>query len=119
MRKKEDNKIKFSIDIINPKSKKAKLLPPHIRKNKITGHYAIIIAEDGDAYLFLPMVTKELSRNKNYPLNPNPNRSSTRSSYVILRLRRNKKGAFTAPLDWKLSPKDLEMIIAYAKSKIK
>ncbi len=119
MNKQQNNKINYSIDIIKLDSKRAKQLPPHIRKNKITGHYAIIVGEDGNAYLFLPMATEKIKRNVNYKLNPNPNPKSKHSSYVILRLRKNKKGAFSAPLDWKLSSKDLAMIIEYAKSKIK
>lgn len=117
----KDKKLRtnVSIDIIEPDSNEAKFLPPHIRKNKISNHYAIIIGEDGNLYLYLPMATRQIKRNVNHKLTPNPNKSSNKSSYVVLRLRKNKKGAFSAPINWELSPKDIAIIINYAKSKIK
>ena len=109
----------INLELIKPNSRKAKRLDVHIRKNKIAGHYAIIIGEDGNTYLYLPMTTHELGRNVSMELNPNPNRKSSKSSFVIFRMRANKKSAFTAPFNWQLSNRDLAIIIKYAKSKIK
>ncbi len=107
----------IQLDLIKPNSSKAKRLAIHIRRNLISKHPAIIIGEDGKSYLFLPLTTNEISQTKRLSRNPNP--KSSVPSYVIFRMRENKKGAFSAPLNWTLSPQDYRIIEDYAKFKIK
>ena len=107
----------IQLDLIKPNSLKARRLAIHIRRNLISKHPAIIIGEDGKSYLFLPMTTHNIAQTKRLKTNPNPR--SNEPSYVIFRMRANKKGAFSAPLDWTLSPQDYKMIEKYAISKIK
>ncbi len=106
----------IKLDIIKPS--KAKRLAIHIRKNRCNDHPAIIIGEDGKSYLFIPMTSNPISNTKKLKKNPNP-LYPNRPSYVIFRMRSNKKGAFTAPLNWQLEPSDYKMIEEYAKRKIK
>ncbi len=104
------------LDIIKPS--KAKRLFIHIRMNRCNNHPAIIIGEDGKSYLFIPMTSNPISNTKKLRQNPNPVHCN-KPSYIIFRMRSNKKGAFTAPLNWQLEPSDYKMIEDYAKSKIK
>lgn len=105
------------LDLVKPGSSKAKRLAIHIRTNKISNHPSVIIGEDGNAYLFLPMTTNPIA--KTTKLNKNPNPNSHKPSYVIFRMRANKKSAFSAPLNWTFSPSDYKKIEEYANKKIK
>ena len=102
----------IQLDLIKPNSSKAKRLAIHIRANKASSHPAIIIGEDENSYLFLPMTTNNIAHTKKLKQNPNP--KSNETSYVIFRMRANKKGAFSAPLNWTLSSQDYKMIEDYA-----
>lgn len=106
----------IKLDII--KQSKAKRLEIHIRRNRCNKHPAIIIGEDGKSYLFMPMTSHPISNTEKLKKNPNP-LNANKPSYVIFRMRSNKKGAFTAPLNWQLEPSDYKKIEEYAKSKIK
>ncbi|MDE7161334.1 MAG: hypothetical protein K2N65_01095 [Anaeroplasmataceae bacterium] len=110
----------MQLDLIKPNSSKAKRLALHIRRNLISKHPAIIIGEDGNAYLFMPMTTNPIAKTVRLKKNPNPHpRTSDEKSYIIFRMRANKKSAFSAPLNWTLSPEDYRVIEEYARKKIK
>lgn len=84
------------LDLVRPNSSRARRLAIHIRTNKISEHPAIIVGEDGKSYLFLPMTTNSIAKTTKLKKNPNPH--SKKPSYVIFRMRANKKSAFSAPL---------------------
>ncbi len=105
------------LDLVRPTSSTARRLAIHIRKNNISNHPTIIIGEDGQSYLFLPMTTHPIAQTVRLRRNPNP--QSREPSYVILRMRANKKSAFSAPLNWTLSPEDYRMIEEYARKKFR
>lgn len=108
------------LDLVRPNSSTAKRLAIHIRRNLVSRHPAIIIGEDGRSYLILPMTTNPIDKTVQLRKNPNPHpKAKDEKSYVIFRMRANKKGAFSAPLNWTLHPKDYEMIEEYARKKIK
>ncbi len=110
----------IQLDLIKPNSSKARRLAIHIRKNNISNHPAIIIGEDGKSYLFLPMTTNPIANATQLRKNPNPHpKTRNEKSYVIFRMRANKKGAFSAPLNWTLSPSDFKLIEDYVRKKIK
>lgn len=58
------------------------------------------------------MVIKDIQLNL---IKPN----SSKATRLAIHIRANKKGTFSAPLNWILSPQDYKMIEDYAKSKIK
>lgn len=105
------------LEYINPKSSKARRLDIHLRNNKISHHPAIIIGEDGNSYLFLPLTSNPIAKSERLKRNPEP--GNKKPSYVVFRMRANKKGAFTAPLNWTLDPSDYKAIMDYANKKIK
>ena len=108
------------LDLVRPNSSKAKRLAIHIRKNNISNHPAIIIGEDGKSYLFLPMTTNPIAKTIQLKKNPNPHpKTKNEKSYVIFRMRANKKSAFSTPLNWTFSPSDYKLIEDYARRKIK
>ena len=107
----------IELDLVRPSSNTARRLAIHIRKNNISNHPAIIIGEDGRSYLIIPMTSEPIKKTVKLRRNPNPH--SREDSYVIFRMRANKKSAFSAPLNWTLHPKDYEMIEEYARKKIR
>ena len=114
-----DIKLKdLKLDYIRPDSSTAKKLSIHFRRNLISQHPAIIIGEDGKLYLFLSLTSHKISNSVKLKINPNPKKRNE-ESYVIFRMRANKKSAFSAPLNWTLTSSDYNLIIDYVNKKIK